>query len=135
MSPVCRTPIAIALSVVLATLSCVGEGLHLIPGLGHRIVFRDLAVSWGAVGIDEAGVRSAPTSGKTANTVPGPWRSPLLDASQCPICDHFAQSGAAAPFVQWSVAHASVGRRVRSAGHWRPAAELRSFLVRGPPVV
>lgn len=82
MHPLCRT-VASLLVALLAVIAGLGEGLHLLPGLGHGVIVGDHLLLLGIESPCCQGRASGPaffSDGHHGQSVP------ILDEDDCPVC-------------------------------------------------
>ncbi len=70
-------------AAVFAAITGVGEGLHMLPGMGHAIRLPDGSY----LGLAREGAKEDPTDRVQPPTDPV---LPLIDSDQCPICNHLS---------------------------------------------
>ena len=88
MSVIVRKSVTLVLIALLAVISGVGEGLHLIPGCGHGVAVGDRVL---LLGIDRPDVPPS-DNGHSQVGLPQGVRIPVFAEEQCVVCSAISQN-------------------------------------------
>jgi hypothetical protein len=131
MSRAIHKPIAWILIAILAIVTGVGEGLHCIPGCGHGVEVGNRILLLG-ISLPE---HKQSTDGRPGFERPDGQDIPVYDEDLCGICSAIGQSCTSADCVQFVLVMPLVHDLPAVVLCNAPAAAVRFFQARAPPLV